>query len=217
MNIAVLGTGEVGQSLATGLAKAGHTVTLGSRTADNAAAAEWAAGTGGRHGTFADAAASAEVIVNATSGLVSVEALTAAGADNLAGKVLVDVANPLDFSGGFPPRVATFDEGISLAEHIQRTFPDARVVKTLCTVNNAVMVDPARVPGTHNVFLSGDDRDAKKVTGGLLGDLGWTLDQIIDLGGLPTARPIEQNILMWLALSQALGTYDFNISVQRAD
>ncbi|MBO2448960.1 NAD(P)-binding domain-containing protein [Actinomadura barringtoniae] len=211
-----MGTGEVGQSLATGLVKAGHTVTLGSRTADNAAAAAWAADTGGRHGTFADAASSAELIVNATSGLVSVEALTAAGAENLADKVVVDVANPLDFSDGYPPKVATFEEGISLAEHIQRTFPDAHVVKTLCTVNNAVMVDPGRVPGDHNIFVSGDDRDAKKVASGLLGDLGWTSDQIIDLGGLPTARPIEQNILLWLVLSQALGTYDFNISVQRA-
>ncbi|MFG2000212.1 NADPH-dependent F420 reductase [Spirillospora sp. NPDC048911] len=214
MKIAVLGTGEVGRRLAGKLIEAGHEVTLGSRTAGNTAAVAWAAETGGRHDAFEGAAASAELIVNATPGQVSVEALTAAGAANLAGKVLLDVANPLDFSDG--PRAVTFENGISLAEHIQRTFPSARVVKSLCTVNNAVMADPSRVPSPHHIFVSGDDDEAKDVTKRLLGDLGWGPDQILDLGPLTTARPIEQYVVLWVALAQALGTQDFNIAVQRA-
>lgn len=216
MKIAVFGTGDVGRRLAGKLAELGHTVTLGSRTHDNATAAGWAAETGGRHGTFAEAAADSELIVNATSGLVSVAALTAAGAENLRGKVIVDVANPMDFSGGMPPRVPTFEGGVSLAEEIQRTFPETRVVKTLNTVNNSVMVRPSLVPGDHNVFVSGDDAEAKAVTSGLLQEFGWRPGQIIDLGGLATARPIEQYVAFWVVLYGAVGPGDFNISVTTA-
>jgi predicted dinucleotide-binding enzyme len=130
MRIAILGTGGVGTTLATGFVRVGHEVRIGSRSATNEKAAAWVAeagGAGASAGTFADAAAFGEVVVNATGGLVSVEALTAAGADNLAGKPLLDVANPLDYSGGFPPRVVQPD-GRSLAELIQDTFPSALVV-----------------------------------------------------------------------------------------
>ncbi|MGW5314100.1 NADPH-dependent F420 reductase [Nocardia thailandica] len=212
MRIAVLGTGQVGQRLAGKLVELGHEVTMGSRTADNADAAAWAAATGGAHGTFADAAAAAELIVNATSGTVSVAALTAAGAENLRGKILVDVSNSLDFSQGFPPRLITPEAG-SVAETIQLAFPEARVVKTLNTVNNATMVDPARIPGDHSIFVSGDDADAKKQVIELLNAFGWTAAQIVDLGGLATARSTEPMVLLWVHLYQRFGTEDVNVGV----
>ncbi|MDV9187574.1 NAD(P)-binding domain-containing protein [Streptomyces sp. SR27] len=215
MQIAVLGTGEVGRRLATKLVSLGHEVTLGSRTADNAEAVKWAGATGGAHGTFADAAASAELVVNATGGLVSLAVLEAAGAANLRGKVLVDVSNPLDFSGGMPPTVVTPDGG-SLAEQLQKAFPEVRVVKTLNTMANAVMVEPGRVPGHHNVFLSGDDEAAKAVVADLLGSFGWPADRIIDLGDLTSARGVELLLPLWLRLYGTLGTGDFNFSVVTA-
>ncbi|PYC78566.1 NADP oxidoreductase [Streptomyces tateyamensis] len=215
MKIAVLGTGEVGRRIAGKLVELGHQVTLGSRTAQNPAAAEWAAGSGGAHGTFAQAAADAELVVNATGGLVSLAALTAAGEEHLSGKVVIDVANPLDFSGGFPPKVVQ-TEGLSLAEQIQRAFPQARVVKTLNTMNNAVMVEPGLVPGHHTVFLSGDDEQAKTVVAGLLQEIGWRPDQITDLGALHTARATEQLLPLWLHVYGTQGEVPFNFAIASA-
>ncbi|TCK00659.1 NADPH-dependent F420 reductase [Nocardia alba] len=212
MRIAVLGTGQVGRRLASKLVEVGHTVTMGSRTADNADATAWAAETGAAHGTFAQAATTAELIVNATSGTVSVAALTAAGADNLADKIIVDVSNALDFSQGFPPKLVVPAAG-SVAEEIQQAFPAARVVKTLNTTNNQVMVDPTRIPGQHSIFLSGDDADAKKQVARLLNSFGWTDAQLIDLGALNTARSTEPVVLLWVSLFQAMGTEDVTIGV----
>ncbi|MEV0771606.1 NADPH-dependent F420 reductase [Nocardia salmonicida] len=212
MRIAVLGTGQVGRRLASKLVEVGHTVTMGSRTADNADATAWAAETGGTHGTFADAAGAAELIVNATSGTVSVAALTAAGADNLAGKIIVDVSNALDFSQGFPPKLVVPEAG-SVAEEIQQAFPTTRVVKTLNTTNNQVMVDPTRIPGQHTIFLSGDDADAKIEVAQLLNSFGWADEQLVDLGALNTARSTEPVVLLWVSLFQALGTEDVTIGV----
>ncbi|KUO20337.1 NADPH-dependent F420 reductase [Streptomyces dysideae] len=215
MKIAVLGTGEVGQRLATKLATLGHEVTMGSRTADNAEARQWAADNGGAHGTFADAAGAAELVVNATGGLVSLAVLEAAGADSLRGKVLIDVSNALDFSDGFPPRVVTPDGG-SLAEQLQKAFPETRIVKTLNTMNNTVMVEPSRVPGHHNVFLSGNDEHAKAEVAALLRSFGWASTQITDLGDLSSARATELLMPLWLRLYGVLGPVDFNISVVAA-
>jgi predicted dinucleotide-binding enzyme len=213
MKIAVLGTGVVGKQLATRFAALGHSVSLGSRSSDNPEAAKWAVETGGSHGTFADVSASADVVVNATGGLVSIAALTSAG--DLSGKVVIDVSNPLDFSNGFPPKILTFDEGASLGEEIQRALPTAHVVKTLNTMSNMVMVEPTRIPGEHHVFVSGDNAAAKEVVSGLLREIGWTDRQIIDLGGLVTARNTEQLTGLWTALYGSLGTEDFNFSIHR--
>ena len=215
MRIAVLGTGQVGTTLASGWVRTGHEVRLGSRTADNAAAAAWAAEQGGRHGSFADVAAWGEVVVNATGGLVSLEALTSAGAENLEGKVLLDVANPLDFSAGFPPTVRQVD-GFSLGEQIQRAFPTARVIKTLNTVNAAVMVDPRSLPGAHSVFVAGDDAAAKDLARELLVGLGWAPEEVVDAGGITAARGLELYLALWLTLMGSLGTPSFNIHVVRA-
>jgi predicted dinucleotide-binding enzyme len=194
----------------------GHEVTLGSRTKDNPVALEWAAAGGerARAGTFAEAAAAAEVVVNAVGGPVALEALRAAGAANLDGKVLVDVCNPLAFVDG-EPRLDPV-ESDSVAERIQRAFPHARVVKTLNTVNCRVMVDPGRVPGAHNLFVSGDDAGAKEQVTALLGELGWPAERVLDLGGLRTARATEMYLLLWLTMLRNSGSPDFNIEVRRA-
>jgi predicted dinucleotide-binding enzyme len=153
------------------------------------------------------------MVVNATSGEVSLEVLGLAGAEHLAGKVLIDVANPLDFSNGFPPTLSVKDTD-SLAEQIQRAFPDARVVKTLNTVNAGVMVEPAKLAGAdHTIFVSGDHADAKATVTELLHSFGW--QDIIDLGDLSAARGVEMLLPIWLRLMNALGTAAFNFKIVR--
>jgi len=214
MRIGVLGTGMVGRTIGAKLVGLGHEVMLGSRTADNADATAWAAEVGGRatHGTFADSAAFGEVLFNCTGGMVSLAALEAAGEDNIGDKVLVDVSNALDFSQGMPPRLAVANTD-SVGEQIQRRFPSARVVKSLNTMNCAVMVDPAAVPGYHNVFVSGDDDGAKATVRDLLGQFGWPRGAVIDLGDIKSARGAEALVLFWVFLRGALGGNQFNLGV----
>ena len=214
MRIGVFGTGMVGKGIASKLVDVGHEVCMGSRTADNADATAWAAEHGDRasHATFADAAAFGEVLFNCTGGIVSVAALEQAGEDNIGGKVLVDVSNPLDFSHGMPPSLAVANTD-SVGEQIQRRFPSARVVKSLNTMNAAVMVDPAAVPGYHNVFVSGDDPAAKASVIELLGQFGWPRDAVIDLGDIKSARGAEALVLFWVFLRGALGNNQFNLGV----
>jgi predicted dinucleotide-binding enzyme len=218
MRIAVLGTGMVGQALGRRLVETGHEVRMGSRTAGGEKAQEFvaAAGSGASEGTFADAAAWGEVVVNATGGLVSLEALTAAGEENLAGKVLLDISNPLDFSEGFPPKVVQPD-GRSLGEQIQSAFPEARVVKTLNTMNADVMVHPRQLSGPHSVFVAGDDADAKAVARDLLVGFGWEPAEVVDAGGIAAARGLELYLPLWLSLMGSFGTPSFNVAVVRAD
>ena len=213
MRIGVLGTGMVGTGLADRFVGLGHDVVMGSRTRGNENATRWAAGHAERAGagTFADAAAHAEVVVNATAGVASLAALEAAGADRLAGKVLVDVANPIT---GYGPPISLDPVGAdSLGERIQRAFPSARVVKTLNTVNVAVMVRPAALPQPHDVFVAGDDGRAKEVVGGLLVEMGWQPDHVRDLGGISAARGMEMYLVLWQALAGSLGRFDLNIRV----
>lgn len=226
MKIAVLGTGTVGPALAAALSALGHEVVIGTRDPRTTLArtgpgamggAPFAAWHAAHRGigvvSFADAAAGADVVVNATNGAGSLEALTAAGAENLSGKVLMDVANPLDFSHGFPPSLNPVNTD-SLGERIQRAFPEARVVKTLNTMTASVMVDPVSVAGgEHSVFISGNDADAKETVRGLLRDFGHR--DIIDLGDITTARGAEMILPLWLRVWGALGTGTFNFKVAR--
>lgn len=218
MRIGVLGTGRVGQTLASALLRAGHEVRMGSRTAGNAAAVAWAGEVGGpaTEGTFADAAGFGEIVLNATSGAASLQALEAAGAEQLAGKVLIDVANALDTSRGMPPTLTVCNDD-SLAEQIQRAFPDVRVVKTLNTVTAAVMVEPSLVPGSHTIFMSGDDAAAKQEVAGILQEFGWPEDAILDLGGIETARGPEMYLAMWIRLWGATGSPILNVEVRSGD
>jgi predicted dinucleotide-binding enzyme len=214
MRIGVLGTGTVGRALAGKLVELGHEVRMGARDASNENAREWAAAAGERasHGTFADAAGFGELVVNATAGVASLDALDQAGEGALAGKLLVDVANPLDFSRGMPPTLTVCNDD-SLGEQIQRRFPDARVVKTLNTVNAGVMVDPSLVPGPHDVFLCGNDDGAKEQVAELLEAFGWPRERIVDLGGIEAARAAEMYLPFWLRLSRAFGTPHVNVHV----
>lgn len=212
----MLGTGTVGRTIGTGLAELGHEVRMGSRAAGNEGAVEWAAGAGelASEGDFAAAAEHGELVFNCTAGTASLDALAAAGEENLAGKVLVDVANPLDFSRGMPPTLAVANDD-SLAERIQAAFPRSRVVKALNTVNAEVMVDPAGVPGEHVIFVCGDDSDAKSTVVALLGEIGWPADRVLDLGDVSAARGPEMYLPLWLRMMGALGTNRFNISIER--
>jgi predicted dinucleotide-binding enzyme len=213
MRIGVLGTGVVGKTIATRLVELDHDVTMGARSAGNEKASEWAAGAGERasEGSFADAAAHGELVFNCTAGTASLDALRAAGEEELRGKVLVDVANPLDFSKGMPPTLSVCNDD-SLGEQIQRAFPDTRVVKALNTVSAAVMVDP--VEGS-NLFVCGDDAAAKEQVVELLASFGWPADAVVDLGGIDAARGAEMYLPLWLRLMGGLGTPSFNIAVVR--
>ena len=217
MRIGMLGTGAVGATVGRRLVETGHEVRMGSRRAGGETARAWveSVGAGASEGIFADAAAFGEVVVNATGGLVSIEALSAAGADNLAGKPLLDLSNPLDFSEGFPPKVVQPD-GRSLGERIQAAFPDARVVKTLNTMNADVMVHPRSLPGAHSVFVAGDDAEAKAVAAQLLRGFGWEESEIVDAGAITSARGLELYLPLWLSLMGSFGSPAFNVAVVRA-
>ena len=218
MKIGLLGTGLVGRTLAAKLVHVGHEVRMGSRTPDNPDAADWVQATGERasQGTFADAAAFGELVFNCTSGAASLAALEAAGAENLAGKVLVDVSNALAFTEGVPFPTGLFvDTTESLAERIQAAFPAARVVKTLNTMNTDVMVDPSTVPGAHDVFVAGNDEAARDAVKAILRSFGWGEEQIVDLGDLTGARGTELYLILWLRLFQTFGTPRLNIHVAR--
>jgi 8-hydroxy-5-deazaflavin:NADPH oxidoreductase len=217
MKIGVLGTGMVGRMLGSKLVELGHEVSMGSRDPDNEDARAWAAAAGetASAGIFAEAAEFGEVVFNCTAGMHSVEALDAAGAENLDGKVLIDVANSLDFSQGRPPTLGIVNTE-SLGERIQAAHPEARVVKALNTVNCEVMVDPAIVPGDHVIFVCGDDEGAKAEATRLLGGFGWPGDRVIDLGDISQARGPEMYLPLWLRLMGPLDTIHFNIALHRA-
>ena len=214
MKFGVLGSGVVGSTIATKLASLGHEVQMGSRDAANPKAKAWAAsaGRGASQGTFADAAAFGEIVFNCTNGMGSLDALKSAGDAALRGKILVDVANPLDFSKGMPPTLFVGNSD-SLGETIQRTFPEAKVVKALNTVNASVMVEPGRVRGDHDVFVAGNDAGAKAQVVRLLNDFGWK--NVNDVGDITAARATEAYLHLWLRLYGALQTADFNVHVVR--
>jgi len=219
MNIAVLGTGMVGTAIATKLVTIGHHIMMGSRPANNDAGQEWLRSVGGKAqcGTFADAAAFGEIVFNCTNGAYALVALRQAGAANLRGKILIEVANPLDMSTGMPPSLTVCNTD-SLGEQVQREFPNTRVVKALNTMNCDVMVQPSLVSGDHNVFLCGNDAEAKReVTDRLCAWFGWKKANIIDLGDISAARGMEMFLPLWLRLWSALGTGHFNIRVVRGN
>jgi 8-hydroxy-5-deazaflavin:NADPH oxidoreductase len=227
MRIGILGTGMVGQALAAKLAEGGHEVVVGTRDPAETMARQEPDGYGNppfrvwyqqhpevRLATFADAAAHGELLVNATAGAASLDALRLAGEANLDGKVLVDTSNALDFSHGMPPSLLVANTD-SLGERIQRVFPAARVVKALNTMNALLMVDPGQLAGgDHTVFVCGDDPAAKtQVTGLLTEGFGWR--DVIDLGDLSAARATEMVLPIWLRLMGTLRTPGFNFKVVR--
>jgi predicted dinucleotide-binding enzyme len=226
MDIAVLGTGGVGRAVAGRLAELGHNVTIGTRdqaetlarqspdAMGNPPYSEWAAWHPEvRLSSFERAAAQAEIVVNATPGAATMEVLHAAGSENLAGKVLIDISNPLDFSAGFPPNLFVKDTD-SLGEQVQAAFPETLVVKTLNTLAATLMVNPAQLAnGEHTIFVSGNDVAAKKAVTDILHSFGH--EDIIDLGDITTARGTEMFLALWLRLMGSLGSPIFNFKVVR--
>lgn len=225
MNIAVLGTGMVGRAIAGRLYELSHSVVVGTRDPEatlaraepdgmgNPPFSAWHADHEGvALASFADAAAGSELVVNASSGAAALDVLGLAGAHNLAGKVLLDIGNPLDFSNGFPPTLFVKDTD-SLGEQIQRAFPESKVVKTLNTLTASLMVDPRSLGQSSTIFVSGEDAQAKATVVSLLESFGH--DDVIDLGGIETARGAEMLLPLWLRLMGALGTAQFNFKVVR--
>jgi predicted dinucleotide-binding enzyme len=200
MNIAILGTGTVGTALAVALVQAGHTVTFGSRTPEESGRVAPATG-------YAEAVASADIVINATPGGKALDVLRSIGAGVLAGHVLLDVSNAVgqDMELIYP--------NDSVGRLIQDAFPDLKVVKSLNTMNTSVMTNPGGLRAPTTAFVSGDDADAKAIVSNLLGDLGWPASSVIDLGGIQTARAPEHYFYLFFATLQAVKTPTFNIAV----
>lgn len=216
MKIAIFGTGIVGRTLASKCRELGHEVAIGTR--DTKASHEiddlkqlLAVHPAISLQTFPDAAMYGELAINAVSGSNSLAALKMAGADNLSGKVLIDISNPLDFSEGMPPTLS-LSNTTSLAEEIQLTFPNLRVVKSLNTMTAALMVDPGLLKGDHNVFINGNDPKAKAVVRELLEQFGWKTANILDLGDITASRGVEMYLPLWLRIYGAQGSALFNIN-----
>jgi predicted dinucleotide-binding enzyme len=224
MKIGILGSGVVGQTLGAKLVQRGEDIVLGTRSPSRlsekrgmgGSLEEWLQKTNNKAliASFNETAAHGEVVINATAGNGAIEALGLAGKENLKGKILIDVSNPLDFSKGMPPTLTVCNTD-SLGEQIQRAFPDVKVVKTLNTITAYVMIDPTQVAGgAHDVFVSGNDAAAKaRVTELLKHWFGWS--SVIDLGDITTARGPEMYLPMWIRLWGALGTPMFNIKIVR--
>lgn len=215
MKIAVFGTGMVGDTIGSRLIELGHTVMMGSRTADNEKAKAFVAKHTGKasSGTYADAASFGEIIFNCTSGAGSIEALKMAGEKNLNDKIIVDIANPLDFSKGMPPSLSIVNTN-SLGEEIQKTFPKSRVVKALNTMWCGLMVNPGMLNGgDHSTFVSGNDSAAKEIVKEILKSFGWAENNILDLGDITKARGTEMYLPLWLSIYGATNNGAFNIKI----
>jgi predicted dinucleotide-binding enzyme len=213
MRCAVLGTGMVGRTIAARLSELGHDVRLGTRDPGATRARDgWVEVPGVELVRFAEATSEADFVVHAGNGAAALDLLAQAG--DLTGRVLVDISNPLDFSAGFPPTLSVKDTD-SLGEQIQRAFPDAFVVKTLNTLTADLMAHPDRLPEPTSVFVSGDDAEAKRLVTGLLIEMGHR--DVIDLGGIDTARGVEMWMPLWLRLMGSLGTAEFNLKVVRRE
>ncbi|MGZ3845579.1 MAG: NADPH-dependent F420 reductase [Flavisolibacter sp.] len=218
MNIGVLGTGIVGETIATALIEKGHNVRMGSRSANNEKAAAWVKKSNKQasQGDFNDAAAFGEIVFLCLNGAYALDAVRSIAAGTIEGKIVIDLTNPLDFSKGMPPRLLEgLSNSTSLGEEIQKTLQGAKVVKTFNTMNCYVMVNPKLVnDGDHTLFICGNDADAKnKVKHFLVDSFGWKLENILDLGGLETSRGTEAYVPFWVMIMQATGSPMFNIKV----
>jgi hypothetical protein len=205
--VGVLGSGEVGRRLAAGFSSRRHDVMIASREPDKPELREWLTGDGAgiEGGTFAETAAHGQLLVLAVLGTAAEQAIGEAGAENFSGKVVIDATNPLDFSGGFPPKLAISGED-SLGERVQRALPDAKVVKAFNTIGSPYFVDPSFAEGKPTMLIAGDDEDAKRLVGDVLADFGWP--EPVDIGGIDGARELEAICIAWVKIGGARGAWD---------
>jgi len=205
--VGVLGTGEVGRRLAAGFRGLGHQVTIGSRDPEKPELRDWLSVEGGgiQAGTFAEAASRGELLVLAVLGDVADQVIVDSGRENFAGKVVVDAMNPLDFSGGFPPKLSISGED-SLGERVQRALPDARIVKAFNIIGSPYFVDPSFREGSPTMLIAGDDADAKRTVTDLLADFGWS--DVIDIGGIGGSRELEAICIAWVKIGGVRGAWD---------
>jgi 8-hydroxy-5-deazaflavin:NADPH oxidoreductase len=228
MRISVLGTGIVGQTFSSRLIGMGHDVMMGTRDVQekmneeekdrygNPPLRDWIKDNAAvKLVSFADSAAFGELIINATNGATALNALDLATEENLRGKIIIDVSNPLDFSKGMPPFLLDgLNNTNSLGEEIQKEFPGAKVVKTFNTMNCFLMVNPGMTgKGNHVNFISGNNSDAKEQVRKFISDFGWTDDNIVDLGDITAARAQESFLLLWVRLMNTLNNPAFNIQI----
>ncbi len=216
MKIGILGTGQVGNLIGSRLIENGHQVMMGGREYKNEKGLDFVATNSSEnasYGTFKEASGFGEIIFNATNGRFALEALKLANTD-FAGKVIIDVANPLDFSTKPPTLIPEFANTNSIGESIQNHFPKAKVVKTLNTVGMVLAVNPKQLNnGDHSLFISGNDEKAKAGTTALLTGFGWKMGNIIDIGDITAARAMESYLLLSVRMRIALGVPMFNIKV----
>ena len=205
--VGVLGTGEVGRRLASGFRGRGHEVTIGSRDPEKPELREWLSteGAGIQAGTFTEAAAGSELLVLAVLGDAAEEVIADAGRESFAGKVVIDAMNPLDFSGGFPPKLSISGED-SLGERVQRALPDAKIVKAFNIIGNPYFVDPSFSEGQPTMLIAGNDADAKRTVTDLLADFGWS--DIVDIGGIDGSRELEAICIAWVKIGGVRGAWD---------
>jgi 8-hydroxy-5-deazaflavin:NADPH oxidoreductase len=205
--VGVLGSGEVGRRLAVGFAGRGHNVMIGTRDADKPELREWLSGDGAgiAAGTFAETAGHGELLVLAVLGDAAEGAIADVGPSHFGGKVVIDAMNPLDFSGGFPPKLSISGED-SLGERVQRALPDAKVVKAFNTIGNQYFVDPSFSEGRPTMLIAGDDEDAKRTVGDVLADFGWP--DPVDIGGIQGSRELEAICIAWVKIGGARGSFD---------
>ena len=212
MRVGVLGSGQVGQRLAAGFRSRGHEVMIGSRDPAKPELVRWLSGEGAgiEAGTFAAAAAHGELVVLAVLGNAAEQAIAEAGPENFSGKVVIDAMNPLDFSGGFPPKLSIAGQD-SLGERVQRALSDARVVKAFNTIGSAYFVDPNFTEGDPTMLIAGDDEDAKRAVADVLADFGWS--QTVDIGGIEGSRELEAICIAWVKIGGARGAWDHGFSL----
>jgi predicted dinucleotide-binding enzyme len=227
MKISVLGTGDVGRTLSSAYVKKGHEVTIGTRNTEEKLAeqsthdryvsfSEWYKENKEiKLVTFSESASQGEIVINATNGVNSLNALDLAGEENLSGKILIDISNPLEYSNGKMSLVEGLNNTNSLGEEIQKEFPEAKVVKTFNTMWCGLMVNPTLIKGDHINYISGNDSDAKEKVKNLIRQFGWKDENIIDLGDISAARAQESVLLIWARLWTIMKTGAFNFTIAR--
>lgn len=210
--VGVLGSGVVGRQLAAGFAGRGHDVMIGTRDPGKPELVEWLSGDGAgiSAGDFAQTAAHGELLVLAVLGDAAQEAIAEAGPENFSGKVVIDAMNPLDFSGGFPPKLSICGED-SLGERVQRALPDARVVKAFNTIGNQYFVAPHFRDGRPTMLIAGDDDDAKRTVADVLADFGWP--EPVDIGGIEGSRELEAMCIAWVKIGGRRGSWDHGFAL----